>query len=134
MAKNKSKAASSEVDRAELNREAWRKKKWTKAELDDSALLCSLPFIRDTRGEVYHDDPGLYWWRVDNPDYWHQGIVVGESFCDKVADVLPQNPKRIEQALCHSLEAMLHKGGSNGVEIGFLRRMAHYAVKGMQTS
>lgn len=117
MAKSKSKSAPS--------------RKFTKAEIRDSALICQLPFIKDTRCEVYHDDAGLYWWHVTNPIYWHQGVVTGEAFADRVAVVLPQDPERIEEALRHSLHAMLMQGGSNGIAMGFLDRLAHYACKGM---
>ena len=139
MAKSKSKAVSVEVvaldevmAKAKAANNPWHKHKFTKAELKDSALLCQLPYIKDTRGETYHADAGLYWWHVTPPTYWHQGIEVGKAFADRTAVVLTQNPQRIEEALCHSLEDMLRQGGSNGIATGFLRQLAHYAVKGMQ--
>lgn len=141
MAKSKSKAENPEVTQlkaimaeAKASKNPWHKHKFTKAELEDSALFCQLPYIKDTRGEIYHADAGLYWWHVTNPPYWSQGIEVGKAFADRTAVVLSQNPKRIEEVLCRSLEDMLHQGGSNGVAIGFLRQLAHYAVKGMQQS
>jgi hypothetical protein len=135
MAKTKSKSAEAEaldelIETAKAS--PWHKHKWTKKEREESALFCQLPFIRDTRGEIYHADAGLSWWHVTNPEYWYQGIEVGRAFADRVAVVLPQNPEKIEEVLCYSLESLLHKGGSDGVAIGFLRQMAHYAVKGMQ--
>lgn len=137
MANRKSKSAEAEaldelMEKAKASGNHWHKHKWTKKELEESALFCQLPFIRDTRGEIYRADAALSWWHVTNPEYWHQGIEVGKAFADRVAVVLPQNPKKIEEVLCHSLESLLHKGGSDGVAIGFLRQMAHYAVKGMQ--
>lgn len=141
MAKSKSKTESAEVaafdaiiDEAKAAKNLWHKRKFTKAELDDSALFCQLPYIKDTRGETYRADAGLYWWHVTDPVYWQQGIEVGKAFADRTAVVLSQNPKRIEEVLCHSLEDMLHQGGSNGVATGFLRQLAHYAAKGMQQS
>ena len=141
MAKSKSKAENPEVTQlkaimaeAKASKNPWHKHKFTKAELEDSALFCQLPYIKDTRGEIYHADAGLYWWHVTNPPYWSQGIEVGKAFADRTAVVLSQNPKRIEEVLCRSLEDMLHQCGSNGVAIGFLRQLAHYAVKGMQQS
>lgn len=137
MAKSKSKAIEvaaldAEMRKAKASGNLWHKHKFTKAELKDSALFCQLPFIRDTRGEIYHADAGIYWWHVTDPEYWHQGIEVGKAFADRTAVIVPQDPKRIEEVLCHSLEAMLHQGGSNGIAIGFLQQLAHYAVKGMR--
>jgi hypothetical protein len=139
MAKRNSKAVSAEetelgaiMAEAKAAKNPWHKHKFTKAELKDSALFCQLPYIKDTRGEIYHADAGLYWWHVTNPVYWHQGVEVGKAFADRTAVIVPQNPKRIEEVLCHTLEEMLHQGGSNGVAIGFLHQLAHYAVKGMQ--
>ena len=137
MAKSKSKSAEEEaldklLKEAKASGNHWHTHKWTKKELETSALFCQLPFIRDTRGETFHADAGLSWWHVTDPEYWHQGIEVGKAFADRVAVVLPQDPKKIEEVLCHSLESLLHQGGSNGIAIGFLRQMAHYAVKGMQ--
>lgn len=126
------KAMDDAMAKAKASGNYWHKHKFSKAEARDSALLCQLPFIKDTRGEAFHADAGLYWWHVTEPIYWHQGVVVGEAFADRVAAILPQNPERIEQALCHSLESMLHQGGSSGIPIGFLRRLAHYACQGMQ--
>lgn len=123
MAKSKSSKASTNI---------WHGHKFTKADIKDSALYCQLPFIKDTRGETFHADAGLYWWHVTDPEYWHQGLEVGKAFADRVAVVLPQNPKRIEEVLRLSLQAMLHQGGSNGIAIGFLHQLAHYACKGMQ--
>lgn len=120
------------ISKAKASGNYWHKHKFTKAELRDSDLFCQLPFIKDTRGEIYHADAGLYWWHVTEPEYSHQGVMVGAAFADRVAAILPQNPKRIEQVLCHSLEAMLYQGGSGGIPAGFLRRLAHYACKGMQ--
>jgi hypothetical protein len=141
MAKSKSRTESAEVAaldaiiaKAKAAKNPWHKRKFTKAEREDSALFCQLPYIKDTRGEIYHADAGLYWWHVTDPVYWHQGIEVGKAFADRTAVVLSQNPKRIEEVLCHSLESMLYQGGSNGVAIGFLRQLAHYAAKGMQQS
>ena len=137
MASRKSNAAEVEAQEQKM-REAkasgnfWHKHKWTKKELEDSALFCQLPFVRDTRGEIYHADAAISWWHVTDPDYWHQGIEVGKAFADRVAVILPQNPKRIEEVLCHSLKSLLRQGGSNGIAIGFLTQIAHYAVKGMQ--
>ena len=122
MAKSKSKAVKKTA--ADLEDEAQEKQ--------DAELLPFLPFVRDTRGEPYHKDAGIFWWKVADPEYWHQGICIGESFADRVAQVLPRNPERIEQVLKHSLHSMLHQGGSNGIALGFLDRIAHYAVKGMQ--
>ena len=118
--------------KAKAAKNPWHKHKFTKAALKDSALFCQLPYIKDTRGEIYRADAGLYWWYVTEPEYWHQGIEVGKAFADRTAVVLPQDPQRIEEVLCHSLEDMLRQGGSNGIAIGFLRELAHYAVKGMQ--
>ena len=130
MAKRKSSSKVSATSQAKASGNTWRK--LSKVEWKDSALITQLPFIKDTRGEVFHEDAGLYWWHVTEPEYWAQGAQVGAAFADRVAVVLPQNPERIEQALCHSLESMLHQGGSGGLSIGFLRRLAHYACKGMQ--
>lgn len=110
----------------------WHKHKFSKAEVKDSALFCQLPFIKDTRREAYHADAGIYWWHVTEPIYWHQGVMVGEAFADRVAVIIPQNPMLIEEVLSHSLHSLLHQGGSNGIATGFLDRLAHYACKGMQ--
>lgn len=137
MAKNKSKAIEAGAldavtSKAKAAKNPWHKHKFTKAELKESALFCQLPFIRDTRGEIYHEDAGLYWWHVTNPEYWHQGVEVGKAFADRVAVIVPQDPKKIEEVLCHSLDAMLREGGSHGIATGFLHQLAHYAVKGMR--
>jgi len=137
MAKRKSKSAEAEalveiMETAKASGNPWHNHKWTKKEKKESALFCQLPFIRDTRGEIFHADAGLSWWHVTNPEYWHQGIEVGKAFADRVAVVLPQDPEKIEEVLCRSLESLLLKGGSDGIAIGFMRQMAHYAVKGMQ--
>lgn len=120
------------INKAKASGNPWHKHKFTKAELKESALFCQLPFIKDTRGETYHADAGLYWWHVTNPEYWHQGVEVGKAFANRVAAVLPQDPKKIEEVLRHSLHAMLHQGGSNGIAAGFLDELARYACIGMQ--
>jgi len=141
MAKSKSRTESAEVaasdaitTKAKVDKNPWHKHKLTKAEREDSALFCQLPYVKDTRGEIYHADAGIYWWHVTAPSYWTQGIETGKAFADRTATVFSQNPKRIEEVLCHSLEDILRQGDSNGVAIGFLRQLAHYAAKGMKQS
>lgn len=125
MAKKKSSS------KAKASGNHWHSHKFTKAEIKDSALVCQLPFIKDTRGEPYHEDAGLYCWHVFPPVYWHQGLVVGETYADRVAAIMPQNPERIEQMLGHALNEIVRQGDTSGVATGFLRRLAHYACKGM---
>jgi hypothetical protein len=121
-----------ELAKAKAANNPWHKHKFTKAEIKDSKLICQLPFIKDTRGEAYHADAGLYWWHVTNPEYWHQGVEVGRAFADRCCAVLHENPERIEQVLELALRSMVRQGRCGGIEDGFLKRLAHFAAVGME--
>jgi len=122
MAKSKSTAAKAKSRKNDLARCA------------DDVLIQALPFVRDTRGETYHEKPWLSWWHVSNTDYWHQDLSIGEAFCDKAAALHSGKEDEVVLALRCALGQMVHKGYCGGIEQGFLNRLVHYASIGMAAS
>lgn len=106
-------------------------KKPEQASAEKDLLLQALPFVRDTRGEPCRGDQGLHWWHVQNTDYWHQDLSIGEAFCEKAAALHVANPEDVQFALRCALGHMVHKGYLGGIEQGFLNRLVHYATVGM---
>lgn len=108
--------------------------KAAKSSIEDDTLVQALPFVRDTRGEPFHEKPGLYWWHVSNTNYWHQDLSIGEAFCDMAAALHSVNAEEVQWMLRHSLAQMVRGGCCGGIETGFLNRLLHYASIGMAAS